>query len=406
MQKKQALLYKWIFIINCLILAVFFGVIVTSQADTTLITYLSPNAKPVADAGLNQTTYEESASIRLDASNSSDSDGDTIQFFWAELEDTADGCSLVDFTVAVPEVTILNRPEEYSCVFQVTVDDGRDESEPDEVVLYIDGDNDAPILPELADVTATSGSTVSFSFRTHDPENDAVTVEVVDTAGDFTQAGIALATLLNTQSSGVSEFRWLPESQHVGTYTLTISANDTKTTSEQTILITVNATDTTFAYSRGATNGKGIVTLFNVNGVELTQWMAFNSGGVTPIVVSNPKKTYIMTLRNKLNKKVKLYSTEGQLLEQVELPVAHWQIIGQTDVDDNSETVEVALYGKRKRNTTLALLQVSAVADDVQIVDQIKIKQLPAEHSYSLNTEAVRIIGNDGTDIYTWPIRL
>lgn len=240
-------IYRVVVFLNLALLAVFSFVFITSQADSTVLSYLSSNQKPVAVAGFDQTVAEESLSTSLNGLGSSDPDGDsnhsTLSYFWAELQDTADGCSLTSFTDAQPIVAMLNRLVDYSCTFQLTVDDGLAESSADEVTLFVTADNDAPVFLGLGDITTTNNYRVSFTVRGRDPEGSAIEYAISDAVGSFAAIGLEPADFLTLQAGGTAEFSWQPLFAQAGSYTVVASVSDGVSTTEQLVHLNVQQAD-------------------------------------------------------------------------------------------------------------------------------------------------------------------
>jgi hypothetical protein len=235
--------YRTVVLLDLALLAVFLFVWIVSQADSAVLSYLSSNQKPVAVAGFDQAVDEDSLTTSLNGSNSSDPDGGVngtaLSYSWAELQDTADGCSLSGFTDAQPVVTLLNRLNDYNCTFQLTVDDGLTESSVDEVTVFVTAHDDAPVILGLGDMTVTTTDRVSFTVRGRDPEGLVIEYDISDETGSFTALGLEPIDFLALQAGSAAEFSWQPQFEQAGIYTLLVSVSDGVTTTKQPVQVTV-----------------------------------------------------------------------------------------------------------------------------------------------------------------------
>lgn len=234
--------YKLIFVLQATALVLICLVFFQTQADTPLTVYLSPNQVPVAQAGFDQTVDESAESTSLSGTPSSDTDGDTLEYLWAELVDTGDGCSLLDVTAAEPIVTVLNRLENYSCTFQLLVSDGRDESDPDSITLLVTADNDAPTMVSEVSATIMEGSLWQTTLLASDPEGGQLLWELQDSDQAFATAGIALDQLLTTKKPR-TVLSWQPNYSQAGNYPLTVHVSDGANTTVVESIVTVQATN-------------------------------------------------------------------------------------------------------------------------------------------------------------------
>ncbi|MEF8808004.1 malectin domain-containing carbohydrate-binding protein, partial [Natronomonas sp.] len=120
------------------------GVIATSNgADSTFDAtwqnlYVEPleepaNQPPTADAGTDQ-TVDEGTSVTLDATGSSDPDGDSLSYSWTQTAGTS--VSLTDADTATPTFTAPEVDADETLTFQVDVSDGED-TDTDEVNVTV-----------------------------------------------------------------------------------------------------------------------------------------------------------------------------------------------------------------------------------------------------------------------------
>lgn len=134
----------------------------------------STNTAPHADAGADVTTAE-GATVRLDATSSTDADGHPLTFVWTYVGGTGPAPSLSSATVADPTFVAT---DDGTFTFRVTVDDGKAGTSSDEVAISIA--NAPPAVVAGADRTAHWGVPVALDVASiQDPG-------AADTAAGFT----------------------------------------------------------------------------------------------------------------------------------------------------------------------------------------------------------------------------
>ena len=92
----------------------------TTSTDTVTVTVNADNDAPSAEAGNNQ-TVDEGASVTLDASGSSDPEGQGLTYTWAQTDGPA--VTLSDANAAQPTFTAPDVAETTTLTFQVEVHD-------------------------------------------------------------------------------------------------------------------------------------------------------------------------------------------------------------------------------------------------------------------------------------------
>src|SRR5262249_2020545 len=132
-----------------------------SEPSTLIVTTL--NSKPGADAGLDQSVFV-GALVHLDASASTDADGDLLTYFWS--------------ITARPETRVADLSDEASVnptftpdaagiyVIQLIINDGHIDSDPDTATLTVivssTSTNHPPVADAGPDRTALVGQTVAL----------------------------------------------------------------------------------------------------------------------------------------------------------------------------------------------------------------------------------------------------
>lgn len=152
----------------------------------------SPNRAPTAAAGADQ-SGNKGALISLNGSASTDPDGDSLAYRWAQSSGPA--VSLSSATAASPAFTAP--AQSAVLVFALTVNDGKTDSAVDIVQVTIS--NRVPVANAGVDAVADTGvfHTLDGTSST-DPDSDPLTYEWIQTAGP--------AVALSTVSPGLARF--------------------------------------------------------------------------------------------------------------------------------------------------------------------------------------------------------
>ncbi|GAB7095057.1 hypothetical protein JCM30237_22100 [Halolamina litorea] len=212
----------------------------TTDSASTTVTVEEPdtNSPPTADAGTDQ-TVNESTSVSLDASGSSDPDGDSLSYSWTQTG--GPDVTLSDASTATPSFTAPAVDADDTLTFEVTVSDG-EASDSDTVTVAVQNvpdepENVAPTADAGADQTVDESTTVVLSG---DASSDADgTIE----SYAWTQTGGPDVTLSDA-SSATPEFT-APDvdAETALTFELAVTDDD-GATSTDTTTVTVQDTDT------------------------------------------------------------------------------------------------------------------------------------------------------------------
>ncbi|EKD78951.1 MAG: hypothetical protein ACD_41C00220G0001 [uncultured bacterium] len=204
----------------------------TSASQTFTITVTAVNDVPTAQAGFDQTINEDVGSATLSGTASSDVEGSTLTYSWLEVTDSGDGCSLSSTTSSQPTVTLANRDSNYACSFELKVNDGTQDSAADSTVLNVTSNNDQPVLPTLTDQTVNEGETVTVAITATDPDTAVIGFAASDSDN-------GLDEFFTDNGNNTATFRWTPDFQSAGTYTVAIAATDNNTTVTSALTIDV-----------------------------------------------------------------------------------------------------------------------------------------------------------------------
>ena len=146
-----------------------------------------PNQPPVANAGKDQTVMADTI-VTLDASQSSDPEGQTISFSWSQS--SGPPITLSNNDMSVVNWTAPELSQTTTFIFRVTVKDSLGAMSSDEVKVTVLGQGNAPqnqdpiakveypmiVRPETSFIIDASGST--------DPDNDTLSFRWLQTAGE------------------------------------------------------------------------------------------------------------------------------------------------------------------------------------------------------------------------------
>ena len=163
-----------------------------SDTDTLSIVYSEVNTDPVADAGADQTGVAgDGVFAFLDASGSSDPDGDAITYEWRQV-----GGPTVPVTVTSPDGRRIRVGDPAvsqvptSVTFRLTVRDGNGGVATDDVVITYSEPNGLPVAvagPDqaatLAAAGATPGEIVLDGSGSSDPDGDPITFTWTQSSG-------------------------------------------------------------------------------------------------------------------------------------------------------------------------------------------------------------------------------
>ncbi|WP_167768516.1 PKD domain-containing protein [Haloarcula amylovorans] len=134
---------------------------------------------PAASAGADQTVVE-GTTVALDASTSSDPDGDPLDYSWTVTDDAGTGVTLSDTTTAQPTFTAPSVTTETTLTFQVTVSDGNGNTDTDTVNVTVQPIDTQPSVS--VSQSATSPTTVA--------PGESVAVETTLDYSDVNSPGI------------------------------------------------------------------------------------------------------------------------------------------------------------------------------------------------------------------------
>jgi len=140
------------------------------------------NHPPVANAGLDQ-SVNETASVTLDGSGSTDPDGDALTYTWEQVAGTSVVLHLSD--PVHPTFTAPDVPRGGATLtFQLTVSDGSLMSAPATVNLKVKDVNHPPVADAGQAQTVQEGSPVTLNgSNSYDPDSDVLTYSWSQTSG-------------------------------------------------------------------------------------------------------------------------------------------------------------------------------------------------------------------------------
>ncbi|WP_334078749.1 glycosyl hydrolase family 18 protein [Microbulbifer sp. M83] len=208
-----------------------------------------PNRAPDANAGADQSVVTPDT-VTLDASASSDVDGDSLTYSWTQVSGTA--VSLQNAGSATASFSAAEVASAESLVFEVFVDDG-DLTDTDQVTVTLlpPQSNTAPEVSAPASVTVVEGESVQVTATGSDADGDSLTYSWSAPAFNVANGDSATVTLTAPQVGSDTS------------YTATVTVSDSIDSASATV--TVNVTDS-------GSGGGGSCELVDPNAGSYPAW--------------------------------------------------------------------------------------------------------------------------------------
>jgi RHS repeat-associated protein len=147
----------------------------SSAPDEIIINVATPNTAPVAQAGPDQSVFAGDVT-QLDASGSSDVDGDPLNYTWSLIAAPSGSQAALDDPASLQPSFVAD--EEGAYVAQLVVDDGTDLSASDTVTVNAANPNTAPVTEAGADQSAALGAQVTLDgSASNDADGDPLTYQ-------------------------------------------------------------------------------------------------------------------------------------------------------------------------------------------------------------------------------------
>ena len=201
----------------------------TSAVNAVTITSSTPNAVPVANAGVDQ-NVTTGQTVSLTGLNSSDADNDGLTYSWSLQGPTGSGAVLSASNVVTPSFTA---DVDGSYIASLTVNDGTDTSAIDTVIITSVTGNSAPVADAGIDVSVNTGDVVNLDGSgSSDVDGDGLLYNWTL----FSRPATSNATLIQATSSNPSF-----TADVEGEFVLTLMVNDGALDSQTDSLIVTSS---------------------------------------------------------------------------------------------------------------------------------------------------------------------
>ena len=196
-----------------------------SNEDVVVITIKNLNKQPIAHAGADQ-ILNEGMTSSLDASSSSDPDGDNLTYLWIAPA----GISLSSNTSPNPTFTAPEVNADKEFIVSLTVNDGKINSLSDELLIHVKQVNKPPVADAGTNQAVNEKTEYTFNGSgSFDPDGDLLTYQWIAPTGiTLSSANIARPTFVTPAVAANTNF----------TFTLVVNDGKTNSTPKQ-VTITV-----------------------------------------------------------------------------------------------------------------------------------------------------------------------
>jgi hypothetical protein len=144
---------------------------ISSSSDPIIVTVKHVNKVPIANAGTDLTANEGTI-VALDGSASTDGDNDPLTYLWTAPA----GITLSSNTAQKPTFTAPEVTADTPYTFSLVVNDGKANSQPDQIIFTVKQINNVPVAHSGADQSVIEGVVVTLDGSTStDGDNDALT---------------------------------------------------------------------------------------------------------------------------------------------------------------------------------------------------------------------------------------
>ena len=325
-----------------------------AQSEPAYATVHVGNIPPIADAGEDQLNVAHNTVVQLGAGGSSDFDGDQLNYSWMQVE--GDEVQLSNPHVEAP--TFLAPATKSSLEFQLIVNDGLVDSEPDTVLITTE--NSVPVADAGEDLILEGGEAVQLDgSNSQDADGDPLTYNWTQTDG--------APVLLDGADTPTPSFE-APKGETTLVFELVVSDGSAQSQPDQVSATIENHAPVSDAGSSQSVVGGSKVTLlgsgsFDLDDDELTYSWTQISG--PPVELSDPA------------------TMEPTFLAPIERSDLQFQLI----VSDGALSSQPALVAVSIKNNTPV-----AVATDMMEAVSGTLVELDGSGSYDLDDDELSFL--------------
>lgn len=282
--------------------------------------------------------------------------------------------------------------------FSLTASDGGNSITQEIVVTVTEVDRAPVLIQSLPDIQVSVGSNtpdINLADYFSDPDGDALTFTVVEDSDlSISLQDDELVITVPTSYQGPSQMFFIA-AEAAGEIAVS-----------NTVLVQLESVPaaTLPKYVTGTTRGTGQVTVADKQHTTLSQWTAFEKGGVLPKLLFVSDQAYVLTTKYQNRQQFKVFSSSGEFLDGLRLSsLVSWEYSLPVETDHHPLTGELLLMGKRGTTIFLKVLKFDSSTQKITVSKSTKVGGITDDQvSVTTQGSSVMLTGDSDQVLFLW----